>query len=200
MPIKAEFVLSAMSVDQLPIDRLPEIAMAGRSNVGKSSLINKVLGQRGLARTSNTPGRTQALNYYRIFPEGAAGKPFYLVDMPGFGFARVSTSRRAEWGHLIESYLSQRETLCGIVHLVDMRHPPQPKDLQMAEWLRHYQAHFLVVGTKADKVAKTKVPEQLLQLAEGMNIDSAQFAAFSAESGLGKEQVWRWIVDAAGGK
>ena len=195
MPIIAEFIMSAVHIEQLPTDRLPEIALAGRSNVGKSSLINKVLGKRGLARTSNTPGRTQALNYYRIYPDGNTGKPFYLVDMPGFGFARVSASRRAQWGRLIEDYLSHRETLRGIIHLVDMRHPPQPLDLQMAEWLRHYQAHFLIAATKTDKIASTKVPEQLLQIAEGLNIDSAQTVAFSAETGLGKEFVWRWILD-----
>ncbi|HEY3377804.1 MAG TPA: ribosome biogenesis GTP-binding protein YihA/YsxC [Armatimonadota bacterium] len=195
MPIIAEFTISAANLSQLPTDRLPEVAMAGRSNVGKSSLINKVVGKAKLARTSNTPGRTQTLNFYRIFPEGKASKPFYLVDMPGYGFAEVNLRRRAEWGVLIEGYLSTREYMRGVIHLLDMRHPPQPLDLQMSSWLAHYENNFLVVGTKADKVAKTKVPEHLLQIAEGLNIDSSQTLAFSAETGLGSAQLWRWVLD-----
>lgn len=196
MPILAEFVRSAARSDQFPTDHLPEIAFAGRSNVGKSSLINRMLGKKGLARTSNTPGRTQELNYYRIFPEGKASKPFYLVDMPGYGFAQVSLSRRAQWAHLIEDYLSTREVLRGIIQLVDLRHPPQPLDHQMLEWLKHFNAHFLVVGTKADKVAKTKVPELLLQMAEQLNVDTDDTLAFSAETGLGRDQLWRWVLNA----
>lgn len=195
MPIIAEFIKSAAQNDQLPADRLPEIAFAGRSNVGKSSLINRLVGKHKLAHTSNTPGRTQLLNYYCVHPEGKASKPFYLVDMPGYGFAQVSAARRAEWGKLIETYLSTRETLRGVIQLVDMRHPPQPLDVQMAEWLRHYGMDFFVVGTKADKIAKTKVPEQMLQIAEGMHVDSADTLAFSAETGLGRDQLWRRILD-----
>ena len=137
------------------------------------------------------------LNYYRIYPDGKASKPFYLVDMPGYGFAQVSAARRAEWGKLIETYLSTRETLRGVIQLVDMRHPPQPLDIQMAEWLRHYGMDFFVVGTKADKIAKTKVPEQLLQIAEGMHVDSDDTLAFSAETGLGRDQLWRRILEMA---
>ena len=199
MPIIAEFLCSAAKREQLPSDRLPEIALAGRSNVGKSSLLNKLLGRPKLARTSNTPGRTQTLNYYHIFPDGKASKPFFLVDMPGYGFAQVNLARRAQWGHLIENYLTTRETLHGVIHLLDMRHPPQPLDLQMSAWLRHFEKPFLVVGTKADKIAKTKVPDHLLQIAEGLNVDSDDTLAFSAETGMGKDQLWRWIQDIAKG-
>ncbi|HEX2949862.1 MAG TPA: ribosome biogenesis GTP-binding protein YihA/YsxC [Armatimonadota bacterium] len=195
MPIIAEFVTSAARADQFPKDHLPEIALAGRSNVGKSSLINKLLGQTGLARTSNTPGRTQTLNFYRIYPNGKASKPFYLVDMPGYGFAQVSAARRADWGKLIENYLQKRDTLRGVIQLIDMRHPPQPLDHQMAEWLKHYEANFLVVGTKSDKIAKTKVPEQLLQVTEALDVDSANTLAFSAVTGLGRDELWRWILE-----
>ena len=195
MPIIAEFVKSAAKPDQFPTDRLPEIAFAGRSNVGKSSLINCLLRSPKLAKTSNTPGRTQMLNFYRIYPEGKASKPFYFVDMPGYGFAQVSLSRREEWGRLIETYLTSREPLHGVVHLIDMRHPPQPLDLQMSEWLKHYEANFLVVGTKSDKIAKTKVAEQLLQIAELLNVDSDETLAFSAETGLGREPLWRWVLE-----
>jgi GTP-binding protein len=195
MPIIAEFLLSATSREQLPKDRLPEIAFAGRSNVGKSSLINKVIGMPKLARTSNTPGRTQTLNYYRIYPAGKTSKPFYLVDMPGYGFAQVSHVRRAQWGQLIEDYLTTRETLHSVIHLLDMRHPPQPLDIQMSQWLQHFDKPFLVVGTKADKIATTKVPEHLLQIAEGLNVDTDDTLAFSAETGLGRDQLWRWMLE-----
>ena len=196
MRITAEFVTSVARLDQLPKERLPEIALVGRSNVGKSSMINTLVGKPGLARTSNTPGRTQTLNYYRIVPEAKAGKPFYIVDMPGYGFAAVNQGRRASWSDLIEEYLSTTSTLCGIVQLVDLRHPPQPLDHNMMEWLLSNEHHYLVVGTKADKVARTKVPELMLQLAESLNVDSRDTMAFSAETGFGRDQLWRWVMDA----
>jgi GTP-binding protein len=193
MPIKAEFMLSVTTPAQLPQEDLPEIAFAGRSNVGKSSLINRLLGKSGLARTSKTPGRTQALNYFRIHPE--TGGPFFLVDMPGYGFAKINLKMRAQWERQIEQYLRTRETLCGVVHLVDLRHPPQPLDLEMVAWLQHYDLNFLIVGTKADKIAKTKVPEALLRVAETLNIDSVNTLAFSAETGLGRDDLWQWTLD-----
>jgi len=193
MPIRAEFVLSVTNPAQFPNEGLPEIAFAGRSNVGKSSLINKLLNKPGLAKTSKTPGRTQALNYYRIHPE--TGKPFFLVDMPGYGYAKINLNMRQQWEHLIEHYLKTREMLGGVVHLVDLRHPPQPLDHEMVAWLQHYELNFLIVGTKADKIAKTKVPEALLQVAEKLNIDSQNTLAFSAETGLGRDALLRWVLD-----
>jgi GTP-binding protein len=193
MRMTAEFVISAARLDQLPRERLPEIAMAGRSNVGKSSLINTLVGKAGLARTSNTPGRTQTLNYYRITPE--TGKPFFLVDMPGYGFAAASAASRAQWGDLIEGYLNTRPTLCGIIQLIDLRHPPQPLDHTMAEWLHGHSHRYLVVGTKADKVARTKIPELMLKIAECLQVDSQDMAAFSAQTKLGRDQLWRWVQD-----
>jgi GTP-binding protein len=198
MPIIAEFVRGVAQASQLPTDRLPEIALAGRSNVGKSSLINRVLGREGLAHTSNTPGRTQQLNFYRVWPEGKAGPAFYLVDMPGYGHAEVSLVRRRSWAQLIDDYLSTRAPLRGVIHLIDMRHPPQPLDLEMSSWLRHFEHHFLVVATKADKIAKTKVPEATLQVAERLNVDSDDVVAFSAQNGLGRDIVWRWMRETAG--
>ena len=195
MAIIAEFVISVAKREQLPTDGLPEIAFAGRSNVGKSSLINRLLQNSHLARISNTPGRTQTLNYFRIYPNGKSSKPFYLVDMPGYGFAQVRKEKRQAWGRLIENYLATRNTLNGVVHLIDMRHPPQPLDLQMSSWLQHYKAHFLVVGTKSDKIAKTKVPEQLLCIAEDLHVDSNDTLAFSAQTGLGRDLLWRWVLD-----
>jgi len=193
MPIKAEFVLSVTNPTQLPKEELPEIAFAGRSNVGKSSLINRLLGKSGLAKTSKTPGRTRALNYFRIHPD--TGGPFFLVDMPGYGYAKVNVNMRAQWERLIERYLREREMLCGVVHLVDLRHPPQPLDLEMVAWLQHYDLNFVIVGTKADKIAKTKAPEALLRVAEILNIDSNSTLAFSAETGMGCDELWRWTLE-----
>lgn len=199
MRITAEFVTSVVHIDQLPKERLPEIALVGRSNVGKSSMINKLVGKSGLARTSNTPGRTQTLNYYRITPD-ANGKPFFLVDMPGYGFAAINRSTRANWTDLIEQYANTSPTLRGIMQLIDMRHPPQPLDYAMTQWLKDHEHNYLIVGTKADKVAKTKVPELLLQVAEKLNVDSLDTLAFSAQTGFGRDQLWRWIVDTAQGR
>ncbi|MHB0998386.1 MAG: ribosome biogenesis GTP-binding protein YihA/YsxC [Armatimonadota bacterium] len=195
MQITAAFVISAAHIDQLPDEGLPEIALAGRSNVGKSSLINTLLGKSGLARTSNTPGRTQTLNYYRVTPDEKDGKPFFLVDMPGYGFAAVSKTARAQWGDLIEEYLNTRSSLCGIIQLVDLRHPAQPLDLAMAKWLHSNDYRYLVVGTKADKVPKTKIPELMLQIAESLNVDSRDTMAFSAQTKVGRDQLWRWVLD-----
>ena len=194
MRVTAEFVTSVARIDQLPNDGLPEIALAGRSNVGKSSMINTLVGKAGLARTSNTPGRTQMLNYFRITPDGN-GQPFFIVDMPGYGFAAVNQATRAQWSDLIESYATTRPTLCGIMQLIDLRHPPQPLDHSMSKWLCEHKHNYLVVGTKADKVAKTKVPQLLLQVAEKLNIDSLDTLAFSAQTGFGREQLWRWVTE-----
>lgn len=191
--IKAEFVTSVAWLEQLPDADLPEVALVGRSNVGKSSLINTLLGDAKLARTSNTPGRTQTLNYYRVEPEDAG--PFFLVDMPGYGFAAINRAKRADWGNLIERYAKSRTTLRGIIQLIDLRHPPQPLDYSMIEWLISHNHNYLVVGTKADKVAKTKVAELMLQAAEKLNVDSLDTIAFSSQSGFGREKLWRWILD-----
>ena len=195
MPIFAEFVMSANSIDQLPKDGLVEIALAGRSNVGKSSMINRLMGKRGLARTSNTPGRTQSLNYYRIYPNGKSSKSFYIVDMPGYGYAEVNKQKRGLWAALIEKYLSERKELSAVIQLIDLRHPPQPLDIQMSQWLSHFEHNFLVVGTKADKIAKTRVDNQMLLSAEQLNIDSVSTIPFSAQSGLNSDKLWSRILE-----
>ncbi len=199
MAIKAEFVCSATNAQQCPKDYLPEIAMVGRSNVGKSSLINCLLGTSNLVRVSNTPGRTQTLNYYRVTPDTPGSKVFYLVDMPGYGFAKASAVKREQWAKFIEEYLTTREQLRAVVHLIDLRHEPQPLDYEMSNWLREIQS-FIVVGTKADKIAITKVPEALLQIAEKLNIDTDHATAFSSKTNLGRSTLWNWVLKAVKGK
>ncbi|MCE5197703.1 MAG: ribosome biogenesis GTP-binding protein YihA/YsxC [Armatimonadota bacterium] len=196
MRITAEFVTSVARLDQLPRENLPEIALTGRSNVGKSSMINTLVGKAGLARTSNTPGRTQTLNYYLITPEGKNGKPFFLVDMPGYGFAAASKGSRAQWQNLVEQYLNTRPMLRGVMQVIDLRHLPQPLDHAMSEWLRDNGHNYLIVGTKADKMPKGKVPGLLTQVAKSLSVDIQDTMAFSAETGLGRDQLWHWVMNA----
>lgn len=185
----AEFVISAVGPKQYPDDHLPEIALAGRSNVGKSSLINKLINRKNLARTSSKPGKTQTLNYYRINNDA-----FYFVDLPGYGFAQVSRSTKEQWGKFIDDYLAKRENLVGVIHLVDMRHPPSKDDVTMYQWLKHLQKDILVVATKCDKISKGQWQKHIKIIREGLNTDQGQeIIAFSAETGQGTEQVMIWI-------
>lgn len=199
---------------------MPEVALVGRSNVGKSSMINSLLGMPKLARTSNTPGRTQTLNFYRIWPNGrpnfgdpkapaeagdrftlrgaaldaarAAGA-FYFVDMPGYGFARVSEGQKRSWRKLIEHYLLTRDPLKGVIQIVDLRHPPSKDDVAMWEWLAHYDRNRLCLATKADKVPRTQRPAHLKQIAQDLQLSEPPLL-YSAEEGLGRDQLWPWVM------
>lgn len=234
MALFAEFVLSAASPSQFPGDELPEIALVGRSNVGKSSMINALTKQNKLARTSNTPGRTQTLNFYRIWPEGKPklGDPkapedkadhftlkgsareaahathaFYFVDMPGYGYAKVSESQRRQWQKLIETYLRERPTLKAVIQIVDLRHPPSRDDLAMWDWLRHQDAVRLCLATKADKVGRSQWPAHLKEIVQGLGLRSILTPGpdtpidptvepcllFSSDMGLGRDQLWSWV-------
>jgi len=194
MKIKqTEFVISAVGPSQYPDGGLPEIALAGRSNVGKSSLINRMLLRRNLARTSQQPGKTQTLNYYRI------NEDLFFVDFPGYGYARVSKSEREAWGKMIERYLRGREPLKLVLQLVDVRHPPSADDVRMHEWLSHYGIPMAVVATKADKVSRSQWPKHLKIVRQSLRLPGhVPLVLFSSETGQGRDELWSIIEQAAG--
>lgn len=181
----AEFVKSAFSYEHWIEDDRPEIAFLGRSNVGKSSLINSLLQRKGLARTSNTPGRTQSINYFLI------NDAFYFVDLPGYGYAKVSKSMRADWGVMAEEYLSQREQLVLCVQLIDSRHDPTKLDLQLNEWLNFNGKPHLAVATKTDKLSTNQLSKQLKAIRLALKFSDV--IAYSSETGKGRDEVWRSI-------
>ncbi|SMO36898.1 ribosome biogenesis GTP-binding protein YihA/YsxC [Melghirimyces algeriensis] len=185
---QAEFVISAVKPAQYPADALPEIALAGRSNVGKSSLINCLINRKNLARTSSKPGKTQTINFYRI------NEALYFADMPGYGFARVPKTVKAAWGRMIESYLSNREALYGVIQVVDLRHPPTGDDRSMYSWLKHYDIPAIVVATKADKISRGNWSKHLKQIRNGLDLSAADpLILFSAQTGQGKADLWKEI-------
>lgn len=185
---QAEFVISAVGPAQYPQDALPEIALAGRSNVGKSSLINRMIDRKNLARTSSKPGKTQTLNYYKI------NQDLYFVDLPGYGYAQVSKSMRAVWGKFIEQYILEREHLKLLLHLIDLRHPPTKDDQAMFEWLKFNELPVCVVTTKADKVPKGKWQKHVNIIREALRMDKTdQLVLFSSETGQGKDELWSII-------
>lgn len=184
----SEIIISAVKKEQYPEGNLPEIALAGRSNVGKSSFINKMLNRKNLARTSQKPGKTQTLNFYLI------NENFYFVDVPGYGYAKISKTERAAWGRMIETYLMGRPQLKCVVSIVDLRHPPSNDDVMMYDFLKHYDIPVIVVATKADKIPKGKWNKHLKVVKETLDMDqNDSLVLFSAETGLGKEEAWKII-------
>lgn len=183
---KAELVISAVNPDQYPKLHVPEIALAGRSNVGKSSFINKMINRRSLARTSQKPGKTQTLNFYLI------NEQFFFVDVPGYGYAQVSKAERESWGTMIETYFLNREPLRGATLIIDIRHKPTNDDIAMYNWFKFYGIPVMIIATKADKVSKGKRVRQLKQARTILDMDKDDpLIAFSAETGEGKERAWR---------
>lgn len=181
---KAEFVSSFVDIKSLPQDKLPEIALVGRSNVGKSSLINKVVNRKNLAKSSSTPGKTRMLNYYII------NDTWYMVDLPGYGFAKVSKTEREKWGKMIEKYLSSREQLRGVIQLLDIRHPPSDNDILMKEWMEHHELPILLVATKTDKVSRNEKQKNLAVIKKTLQLNQEQsLITFSAQSGEGVDEV-----------
>jgi len=181
----ARFIASLTDIKQLPTDGLPEIALVGRSNVGKSSLINKLCGKKNLAFISSTPGKTQALNYFLI------NESFYIVDLPGYGYARVPEHVKAGWSKLIENYLSNREQIKLVLPIVDARHEPTELDKMMAGWLDYFKIPYIIVITKIDKIARSKVARQveMIKNAFGKLRYCQDFVTFSAITGVGKNEL-----------
>lgn len=181
----AEFVKSAFNKSHWITDGRPEIAFLGRSNVGKSSLLNSLLGRKGLARTSNTPGRTQSINYFLV------NDSFYFVDLPGYGYARVSKSMRADWGEMAREYLTDRSELVLFIQLIDSRHDPTELDRQLNDWLVVNGKQHVVVATKSDKLSKNQLAKQLA--AFGRELAESKIHAYSASTGKGRDEVWAEI-------
>ncbi|MFD1362175.1 ribosome biogenesis GTP-binding protein YihA/YsxC [Lentibacillus salinarum] len=185
---EAEIVISAVSQQQYPKNHLPEIALAGRSNVGKSSFINKLIQRKNLARTSSKPGKTQTLNFYKI------NDLFYFVDVPGYGYAKVSKKEREKWGVMMEEYFATRDVLKACVLITDIRHEPTEDDVLMYDYLKHYELPVIVIATKLDKIPKGKRVKHLNQTTRALNIDSGDVVIpFSAETGEGKDDAWHII-------
>lgn len=181
----AEIVISAVSGKQYPQDGLPEIALAGRSNVGKSSFINKMIQRKSLARTSSKPGKTQTLNFYKI------NDVFYFVDVPGYGYAKVSKSERKKWGHMMQEYFTTRKTLKAVMLITDLRHDPTADDVQMYGFLKYYDIPVVVIATKLDKITKGKRAAHIKRTTETLQVDDNDvLIPFSAETGEGKEEAW----------
>jgi GTP-binding protein len=191
---KSQFTASAVNPDQYPDALLPEIALAGRSNVGKSSLINTLVNRHGLARTSSQPGKTQTINFYLI------NEAWYFVDLPGYGFARVSQGTREAWGKMIEKYLKGRKVLKEIWQLVDIRHPPTELDRQMLEWLNFHHYPRIVVATKADKISKNQRAKSLKVIKEQLGISDDELVVFSAQTREGKEELLDRVQRVIGGQ
>ncbi|CEI83914.1 putative GTP-binding protein EngB [Oceanobacillus oncorhynchi subsp. incaldanensis] len=182
---QAEIVISAVSEKQYPQEQYPEFALAGRSNVGKSSLINKLINRKNLARTSSKPGKTQTLNFYLI------NESLYFVDVPGYGYAQVSKKERAKWGGMMEEYFKNREPLRAVILITDLRHEPTTDDVQMYDYLKFFELPVIVIGTKLDKIPKTKKDKHIKRSKKVLEIDPDDiFIPFSAETGEGKDAVW----------
>jgi len=183
----AEFVKSAVKPSQYPPAILPEVAFAGRSNVGKSSLINTLVNRKHLVKTSRTPGRTQLINFFNI--NGA----FSFVDLPGYGYAKVPLAVKKTWGPMIETYLSARKTLKGVVLIMDIRRIPAQEELNFVEWLDQCGLPGILILTKMDKLSKTKRAKQQHLIAETLDVTKDDLILFSAKSRQGKDSVWKAI-------
>ena len=181
----SEFIKSSFDRRQWITDGLPEIAFLGRSNVGKSSLLNSLLNRKGLARTSNTPGRTQSINYFLINGQ------FYFVDLPGYGYAKVSKSTRADWGDMARDYLSDHSDLILSIQLVDSRHPPSVLDAQLNEWLTFNEKPHIVVATKADKSSRNQLSKQVRDIKT--SFPSSKVIPYSSLMGQGRDELWAEI-------
>ncbi len=178
---------------RLPEHLLPEIAFAGKSNVGKSSLINTLVNRKALARTSSQPGKTQTINFYNI------NQAMYLVDLPGYGYAKVPDSEREKWGRMIERYLHQSRQLKAVFLLVDIRHKPSGNDKTMYDWMVYQGFHPIIIATKLDKLKKSQVAKSIKEVKSGLDLkESDILIPFSAETRQGREEIWQLMDELAG--
>jgi GTP-binding protein len=181
---KAEYIISAVKPEQYPEPNRPELAVSGRSNVGKSSLINKFVNRKNLAKVGRTPGKTQTINFFDMNDD------WYLVDLPGYGYAKVSQQTRAQWGKMMQTYFRKRENLRGVIQLVDIRHKPTEDDQMMVQMLWENEIPALVVATKADKISRGQRPKYLKIIAETLKIgDWKSIIPFSSEDGTGLQEL-----------
>ncbi len=187
----ARFVTSLAELKPFPGQGLPEVALAGKSNVGKSSLINSLANNARLARTSSEPGKTRLVNFYLVNGE------MFFVDLPGYGFARAPKGERQRWAAMIEGYLERSEHLKHVLHLVDIRHEPTQEDRMMTEYLRHYDIPFTVVATKADKLSRAQRGRTIPEICRGLVVQPWEIIAYSSVDGTGREQLLDRIGEAA---
>jgi GTP-binding protein len=184
----AKFICSAVKPEHYPSGDLPEVAFAGRSNVGKSSLINKILNRKKLVRTSKTPGRTQLLNFFEI------NEVYRFVDLPGYGYAKVPAEVQKRWRPMVENYLTTRVNLRGMVWLLDIRREVSKEDLTLWDWLQAQQLKVIIVITKADKLSKNKRHKQAARIAKSLGRKTQELIQFSAISGEGKDEIWQELI------
>lgn len=184
----AEFIKSAVWPPQYPPAIMPEIAFVGRSNVGKSSLINTLVGRKNLAKTSNTPGRTQLINFFTI------NEKFSFVDLPGYGFAKVAQSVKKDWGDMIEAYLRERQSLCLVVLILDIRRDPNNDDLSLRDWLENYRIPYLYILTKTDKLSNNQAIAHKRAIEKKLQVSTEQKPIlFSAKTQTGKVDIWNYL-------
>ncbi|EUJ40687.1 ribosome biogenesis GTP-binding protein YihA/YsxC [Brochothrix campestris] len=185
---QVELLISAVRPEQYPKGQLPEFALAGRSNVGKSSFINRMLQRKAMARISSKPGKTQTLNFYEV------EQKLIFVDVPGYGYAKISKSERAKWGVMMETYMTDRPPLKAVIQIVDMRHKPSSDDVAMYQFLKHHDIRVIVIATKSDKIPKGRWQKSIKEIKETLKFDADDnIVTFSSESGLGKDQAWKII-------
>lgn len=185
---QAELDIVCGVTSRLPDTGMPEVAFAGKSNVGKSSLINGLMNRKTLARTSGQPGKTQTINFYKV------NREMYLVDLPGYGYARVSQSEKEKWGKMIERYLHTSRNLKAVFLLIDIRHAPSANDCQMYEWILHNGFRPIIIATKLDKLKRSQVQKNLKILREGLRLEKdVTVIPFSAETKQGREEIWELI-------
>ena len=183
------FEISVMNKSQYPKNNLPEIVLAGKSNVGKSSFVNSMINRKSLARTSSAPGKTRQLNFYNMDDK------FYFVDLPGYGYSEMSKAEQAKVGASTESYLKNRKNINLIILLIDIRHKPSENDIMMLDFIKHTGKHYIVITSKADKIAKTKVPSYVADIAKILDVPEDLIFAYSSETKLNQETIWEVIEE-----